>query len=162
MKYYLIGLPGCGKTTVGKELAKNLKFEFYDIDKMIKDEYGDIPSIFKEYGEEYFRNLETKMLQKLEEYDECVISCGGGIVEKTINKDYMNGLVIYLEVPLDEIKRRIGQNTSSRPLMKNNSVEDLYERRKNKYLSFSTFSIKNQIISTAIKEIKKESKKYGK
>lgn len=162
MKYYLIGLPGCGKTTVGKELAKTLKVKFYDIDKMIKDEYGDIPSIFKEYGEDYFRQLETNMLKKLQGYDNCVISCGGGIVEREINKDLMNGIVIYLEVPLDEIKRRLGQNSASRPLMKTNSVEDLYERRKNKYLMFSTFSIKNQIISSSIKEIKKESKKYGK
>ena len=90
--------------------------------------------------------------------DDVVISCGGGIVEREINKEYMNGIVVYLDASLKEINNRL-TNDSSRPLMATNSVMDLYKRRHQKYDSFKSFRIKNQIISKAIKDIKKETLK---
>ena len=135
MKYYLIGLPGSGKSTIGRELAHELKYKFIDTDKLIEGKYGNISNIFKEHG--------------------------GGIVEREINKSYMNGIVVYLDASLKEINNRLANDTS-RPLMATNSVMDLYKRRHQKYDSFKTFRVKNQIISKAIKDIKKETSRLCK
>lgn len=158
MKYYLIGLPGSGKSTIGRELAHELNFKFVDTDRLIEKKYGNISKIFKEHGESYFRDIETETLKGLMNLDDVVISCGGGIVEREINKEYMNGIVVYLDASLKEINNRL-TNDSSRPLMATNSVMDLYKRRHQKYDSFKSFRIKNQIISKAIKDIKKETLK---
>ncbi|MBS1477431.1 MAG: shikimate kinase [Acholeplasmatales bacterium] len=158
MKYYLIGLPGSGKSTIGRELAHELNFKFVDTDRLIEKKYGNISKIFNEHGESYFRDIETETLKGLMDLDDVVISCGGGIVEREINKEYMNGIVVYLDASLKEINSRL-TNDSSRPLMATNSVMDLYKRRHQKYDSFKSFRIKNQIISKAIKDIKKETLK---
>lgn len=158
MKYYLIGLPGSGKSTIGRELAHELNFKFVDTDRLIEKKYGNISKIFNEHGESYFRDIETETLKGLMDLDDVVISCGGGIVEREINKEYMNGIVVYLDASLKEINNRL-TNDSSRPLMATNSVMDLYKRRHQKYDSFKSFRIKNQIISKAIKDIKKETLK---
>lgn len=158
MKYYLIGLPGSGKSTIGRELAHELSFKFVDTDRLIEKKYGNISKIFNEHGESYFRDIETETLKGLMDLDDVVISCGGGIVEREINKEYMNGIVVYLDASLKEINNRL-TNDSSRPLMATNSVMDLYKRRHQKYDSFKSFRIKNQIISKAIKDIKKETLK---
>lgn len=163
MKYYFIGLPASGKSTIGRELAKDLKISFIDTDKYIEEKYGPIPVIFKEKGEAYFRDLETEALKELYELDNAVISCGGGIVERSINKEYMNGIVVFLDASLNEIKSRLGEDSaSSRPLMATNTIMDLYHKRHTKYEEFKTIKIKNQIISKAIKEIKKETSKLCK
>ncbi len=163
MKYYFIGLPASGKSTIGRELAKDLKIEFIDTDKYIESKYGPIPNIFKEKGESYFRDIETKTLKELYDLDNVVISCGGGIVERDVNKEYMNGMVVFLDVSINEIKSRLGEDSaSSRPLMATNSIMDLYHRRHTKYEEFKTFKVKNQIISKAIKEIKKETNRICK
>ncbi len=163
MKYYFIGLPASGKSTIGRELAKDLKIEFIDTDKYIESKYGPIPNIFKEKGESYFRDIETKTLKELYDLDNVVISCGGGIVERDVNKEYMNGMVVFLDASINEIKSRLGEDSaSSRPLMATNSIMDLYHRRHTKYEEFKTFKVKNQIISKAIKEIKKETNRICK
>lgn len=161
MKYYLIGLPGSGKSTIGRELAHELKYKFIDTDRLIERKYGNISNIFKEHGEAYFRDIESETLKGLMELDNVVISCGGGIVEREINKSYMNGIVVYLDASLREINNRLANDTS-RPLMATNSVMDLYKRRHQKYDSFKTFRVKNQIISKAIKDIKKETSRLCK
>ena len=151
MKYYLIGLPGSGKSTIGRELAHELKYKFIDTDKLIEGKYGNISNIFKEHGEAYFRDVESEILKSLMCLDNVVISCGGGIVEREINKSYMNGIVVYLDASLKEINNRLA-----------NAVMDLYKRRHQKYDSFKTFRVKNQIISKAIKDIKKETSRLCK
>lgn len=161
MKYYLIGLPGSGKSTIGRELAHELKYKFIDTDKLIEGKYGNISNVFKEHGEAYFRDVESEILKSLMCLDNVVISCGGGIVEREINKSYMNGIIVYLDASLKEINNRLANDTS-RPLMATNSVMDLYKRRHQKYDSFKTFRVKNQIISKAIKDIKKETSRLCK
>lgn len=104
MKYYLIGLPGSGKSTIGRELAHELKYKFIDTDKLIEGKYGNISNIFKEHGEAYFRDVESEILKSLMCLDNVVISCGGGIVEREINKSYMNGIVVYLDASLKRNK----------------------------------------------------------
>ena len=74
MKYYLIGLPGSGKSTIGRELAHELKYKFIDTDKLIEGKYGSISNIFKEHGEAYFRDVESEILKSLMCLDNVVIS----------------------------------------------------------------------------------------
>lgn len=162
MKIYLIGLPASGKSTVGKELAKKIKYEFIDLDqKIVADNNQTIDEMF-EIGEDYFRDLETKTLISVIDLDNAVISCGGGIVERDINKSYMNGVVVYLDCPLSEINFRLNRDTQSRPLSKTNSIYDLYNRRALKYDSFKDFKVESKIVSKTVKEIRKELKKYEK
>ena len=162
MKIYLIGLPASGKSTVGKELAKKIKYEFIDLDqKIVADNNQTIDEMF-EIGEDYFRDLETKTLISVKDLDNAVISCGGGIVERDINKSYMNGVVVYLDCPLSEINFRLNRDTQSRPLSKTNSIYDLYDRRALKYDSFKDFKVESKIVSKTVKEIRKELKKYEK
>ena len=75
----LIGYMGAGKTTIGKVLAREMGMEFYDLDNYIEDRFHQkIPDIFAEKGEEGFREIERKMLHEVAEFEDVIISCGGG------------------------------------------------------------------------------------
>ena len=87
---FIIGLPGCGKTTLSKMLAKYLNYNFYDMDLIIeKKEKMKISEIFKLYGEKYFREKESETLKELSELNNSVISTGGGIILAEKNRDIM-------------------------------------------------------------------------
>ena len=95
----LIGMPGVGKTTVGMEIAAQMGREFYDLDQMIVyDDGREIPQIFAEDGEEYFRQLEQKIVLSLANVTGAVIACGGGVVTREENYYALaeNGRVIFL------------------------------------------------------------------
>lgn len=163
MKYYLIGMPGSGKSTVGKELKKITKCELIDLDSYIEKKAGrKIQEIFKECGESYFRDLETEALKDLLDKDNLIVSCGGGIVVRSENKSLMNGIVVYLRVSLENLKIRLASENSQRPLMQTNTVEDLYQRRKELYEDFANIIISNNIVSKCAQEILKEAKNYAK
>lgn len=160
MNIFLIGLPASGKSTCGKELAKRLKYTFVDLDKYIEEKNNEkIPEIFSR-GEEEFRTLETKALKEVAAFDNQVISCGGGIVVKDINKTYMNGPVIYLDCPLKELDFRIKRDTTVRPVSKIIDIYKLYEMRKDKYDYFKDYTVKSLIVSNTVKEILKVIQKY--
>jgi shikimate kinase len=160
MNIYLIGLPASGKSTCGKELAKTLNYTFVDLDKKIeRDNNTTIPDIFKE-GEEAFRTLETKALKNVMNGQNQVVSCGGGIVMKEINKTYMNGPIIYLECPLSELEFRISRDTSVRPVSQKIDIKTLYNLRKDKYDYFKDYTVKSLIVSKTVKEILKVVNKY--
>jgi len=115
----LFGFMATGKTTVGKILAKKKSYGFVDTDQIIEDETGmKITRIFKEKGEEYFRNLEKETIQKVSKLDENVIACGGGAVLDPVNVEAlkMNGELVLLEASIEEIIRRT-RNDTSRPLL---------------------------------------------
>ena len=85
----LIGLPGCGKTTVGNLLSDKLNYEFIDMDFYIEKKQGKtIIELFKN-GEDYFRSIETKTCRELGEKGKTIISSGGGVVKKAINIEYL-------------------------------------------------------------------------
>lgn len=142
----LIGMPGCGKTTIGRLLANNLNMEFKDSDKIFTENvFPDISEYFAEYGEDKFRCEETKILQQLSKTDNCIISTGGGVVERTENKEILQhcGTVVFINRSPEDI---IGDvDTSSRPLLKDNrnKIFDLYERRILKYKDFCNIEIEN-------------------
>ncbi len=162
MRIYLIGLPASGKSTVGKELAKTLQYDFVDLDKLIVSrEEKTIDELFS-VSESYFRDKETEALKSCLEMKNTVISCGGGIVERENNKEYLDGIVVYLEAPLQEIEFRLKNDSTSRPVSKKINIYDLAKRRVDKYEDFKTFKVTSKIVSETVKQIKKGLKKYEK
>ena len=148
MKVFLIGMPGCGKTTLGKIAAKKLGMGFADMDKEIEKAEGkSISDIFEMYGEEYFRDAETKMLrgEVLGDEDK-IISTGGGIVVKEENIEILQNSgaeVIFIDRPPEYIEADI--ECSKRPLMKNgaDAVYKLYRQRYARYERACTTKIIN-------------------
>lgn len=156
MRIYLIGLPSSGKTTLGLRLKDELNLQYIDMDKYIEDKYNkDIPTIFKEYGETYFRLLEKLALKDFLLKDNLIISTGGGVIKDKTNKDLMDGEIIYLSVDLEELNERIKKQVDNeRPLLKTKSIYELYAERKELYEYFKTIEIENHDIDTSIKQIK--------
>ena len=82
---------GAGKTTIGRVLARELGLDFYDLDWYIEDRFHKkIPDIFAEQGEEGFRDIERKMLHEVAEFENVIVSCGGGTPCFFDNMEYMN------------------------------------------------------------------------
>lgn len=162
-RVYLIGLPGSGKSTASKQVAKNLHYKLVDLDTYIeKKEKMTISKIFQKYGEEYFRQKESEALAFFKDTPNLVISCGGGIILKKANKELMEGLVIFLNPPLEDIKLRLKRNDTTRPLLKTNSIETLYSQRIEKYNEFKDVEINETILSNVVSLILKEVAFYEK
>lgn len=160
MNIYLIGMPGCGKTTIARHLAQTLNYTYIDLDGMIeKDALMFIDDIFEKYGEATFRKLETQALTRLPEGHH-VISCGGGIVTQKQNKALMKGLKIYLDTDIEIIRKRL-ENDYQRPLLKKKSLDQLYNERYLQYVSFADVMISNdgsieKTVERIIEHLKKE------
>lgn len=124
----LVGYMGAGKTTVGKALAKALNLQFYDLDWYIESrQHKTVPQIFAERGEEGFRKIEYNMLHEVAEFEDVVISCGGGTPCFFDNMDYMNaqGDVVYLKAAPEVLYRHLLMGKTERPLLKGKSPEEL-------------------------------------
>lgn len=121
---------GVGKSTIGKRLAKMLSIPFYDLDTEIEKELKmDIPSIFSEKGESFFRMMEGKILENLCKKDQpCVISTGGGtpMGEANFNLMQVSGTTVWLDLPLKMIMDRVGQG-GNRPLLADKNLEEQRE-----------------------------------
>lgn len=124
----LIGMPGSGKTTVGKILAEKLGREFIDTDDIIKSENGDIPTIFEKLGESGFRNIEADVIKRVSALQGKVIATGGGAVLREENIDFLklNGKVYFIDRALEDITA-----TPDRPL--SNDRESLKKRYDERY-----------------------------
>lgn len=135
--FYLTGFMGAGKTTVAMKLGEKLQVPVFDIDQMIEETEGKtVANLFSQCGEEYFRSLETSMLQSINKLS--VISTGGGIVKNKENRDWMReyGIVVFLDCDPDVIWERI-QHDSTRPLVAGRKKEELvalYKERLPYYL----------------------------
>lgn len=125
---YLVGMMSSGKTTVGQILSEVLDYSFFDSDRLIERSVGGttVADIFKLHGESYFRDNETEVLQKLSSMQRQVVSTGGGAVIRPINWRHMQkGISVWLDVPLEELARRITSvGTESRPLLHNESGDN--------------------------------------
>lgn len=139
----LCGFMGCGKTTVGKELSTILNREFLDIDKIIEEKQNlKISKIFESFGEDYFRELENTTVSKICNLKNKIISLGGGTLEnpENLKKLNTNGIIFFLEVPLNTIKIRL-QNDTKRPLLKNQNIDSLFFKRLENYKKYADFTI---------------------
>lgn len=154
MKIYLIGLPLSGKTTISKELSKIYNLELIDLDEKFVEKFFNISQYIKKYGKDKFRYEETIILKKYLDYDNCIISTGGGIVENIVNKKYLNNYIIYLNISYDTFIKRIkNSNIENRPLLVN--YDKLYNDRLPKYKEFCNIEVDNNLdINTCINKIK--------
>lgn len=124
----LIGYMGAGKTTVGKALSKELGITFYDLDWYIESRMRKtVAQIFAERGEEGFRKIEHNMLHEVAEFENVIISCGGGTPCFFDNMDYMNqqGQVVWLKADPEVLYRHLLMARVERPLLKDKSREEL-------------------------------------
>ncbi|WP_293444974.1 shikimate kinase [Persephonella sp.] len=134
---YLVGFMGSGKSTVGRILAEKLNLNFVDVDQLIEEEKKmKISDIFKKKGEKYFRELERKRIKDLSKKENLVISTGGGLGANRENIELMKktGLVVWLDVSLDEIIKRC-KGDKNRPLLNQpyENLKKLYDSRKPVY-----------------------------
>ncbi|MGL4849317.1 MAG: shikimate kinase [Clostridium sp.] len=159
-KIFLIGMPGCGKTTMGKVLAKELKYNFFDMDDYI-EEMSDrsIKEIFDQ-SEEKFRDLETEACKRLLEKKRVLVSTGGGVIKRKENIALMKeGLVIFINRPIEKIIQDI--DVESRPLLNGGAEKlySLYNERIDKYLEACDIEVVNEgFIRDTIDTIKRELK----
>ena len=124
----LIGYMGAGKTTVGKALSKELGIIFYDLDWYIESRMRKtVSEIFAERGEEGFRKIEYNMLHEVAEFEDVIISCGGGTPCFFDNMDYLNqqGQTVYLKAEPEVLYKHLQMAKVERPLLKGKSKEEL-------------------------------------
>lgn len=134
MKLYLVGLPGSGKSSFGKELAREAKVPFIDLDQIIEREMGmPVSQLFTEKGEDYFRNLEAVTLRQQSKEPEFVMACGGGTPCFHNNMKFINdtGISVFLNTPIPEILNRLNSaEQQTRPLMADTTQESLEQKLK--------------------------------
>ena len=126
----LIGYMGAGKTTVGHALSKLTGMPFYDLDWYIETRmHRKVPQLFAEWGEEKFRRMEHNMLHEVAEFDQVILSCGGGTPCFFDNMDYMNqqGETIYLKASPEVLYGHLRVARVERPLLNNKTPEEMQE-----------------------------------
>ena len=133
MKIYLCGFMGCGKSRIGRELAKKTGMSFADLDAyIVEHEKMPIPEIFERFGEPHFRELEAKYIREMP--DNSVVALGGGAIinENTAKTAKQTGKVVFLDADFETCYGRI-KNDSNRPLAYNNpkeKVRELFDTRR--------------------------------
>jgi Shikimate kinase len=152
----LIGMPGCGKSTIGRMVAKKLGLGFCDLDEYIEQREGKIiPEIFKD-GEECFRQIEKASVAEVVKTCPSVIATGGGVVLNSCNIDVLkeNGIIFFINRPVEQIVS--GVDISNRPLLKKGreQVYKLYNERIGLYKKCCDFEIENHgCIENAVDKI---------
>ena len=159
----LIGMPGSGKSTIGKLLSEKLKYSFFDTDQEIeKREKNKIKNIFSIKGEDYFRSVETQVFNELVEKKKIVISTGGGLILNNLEKLKLS-FNIYLYCNIDVLIQRASRN-NLRPLLSQNTslqMTNLFNERKDIYIKIADITInatdnQNVTITEIIKKIKND------
>ncbi len=121
---------GCGKSTIGRQLARKLGYKFIDVDTYIEQsQQMTIPQIFESKGEEYFRTLERNSLHEIAASDNIVVATGGGLATKFDNMEYMNrsGITIYLKMDSSTLINRVQNSHTPRPLLDGKNYEEMKE-----------------------------------
>lgn len=150
MKLFLVGLPGSGKTTIGKNLAFILNIPFIDTDEIICErEKTSIEEIFKMKGEEYFRLYEKNVLQELIQLPDFILSTGGGLPCFFDNMEVINksGISIFLNVSPSIIGKRLwNTDNQNRPLLKGKTEESLLDYLELKHQERYPYYSKSKIV----------------
>lgn len=144
---FLIGFMGTGKTTIANSLKRKYDMQVVDMDSQIEeDEKTSIPDIFATRGEEYFRDLETKLIKDLKLQDNIVVSCGGGAVlrEENVLEMKKSGKVILLQATPETILKRV-KYSNNRPLLEGNKnvdyIRQLMDKRVDKYNQAADYTV---------------------
>ena len=130
IRIFLTGYMGAGKTTLGKALARKLNLSFVDLDWYIEERYHKtVSELFKERGETGFRELERAMLHEVAEFEDAIISTGGGAPCFFDNMDFMNrqGETVFLDVRPEALFRRLKVAKQQRPILQNKTDDELME-----------------------------------
>ena len=130
IRIFLIGYMGAGKTTLGKSLACRMNLRYIDTDHFIENRYRKkISDIFACEGEARFREIEHRILLEISEFEDVVISTGGGLPCFNDNMTLMNdkGITVYLDVPVEELAARLDVSKTVRPVLKKRSGSELME-----------------------------------
>jgi shikimate kinase len=149
MRIFLIGFMGCGKTTLGKKLAKNLNYNFIDLDTYIEKKTNKtITEIFENKGENSFRIIERESLMEVFKKDNIVISTGGGTpcFFNNMQEILVSGKAIYLKMKIKDLLERLETKKSQRPLIKNKSAKELESFIRNKLSERESFYKKSDYI----------------
>ena len=136
----LIGMPGCGKSTIGKAVADKLKKTYIDTDiEIVKATGKSIPQIFAESGEDGFRKIETQILAEFGAKSGLLIATGGGCVTRPENYPHLhrNGTMVWIKRDIQSLP------AEGRPLSKNGDLDSMYAIRKPLYESFADIVIEN-------------------
>ncbi|MBN4064156.1 shikimate kinase [Dehalococcoides mccartyi] len=147
---YLIGLSGTGKTRSGRRVAELLGWPFVEMDGVIEDRAGKpIPRIFEENGEDFFRNLESQILEEVAQRGGRIVSTGGGVPMRSTNRETMkaSGLIVRLSASPEVIHQRLVSSASQRgravrPLLGDDApVEKLRNMLKDREQAYSTANV---------------------
>lgn len=141
-------MPGCGKSTAGRQLARNLGWRFVDSDTEIEHEIGGpIRAFFDRHGEERFREIEQQVIERLSKPERLVLATGGGAVLRQQNRDAMTqpgNQVVYLRATPEDLARRLRHDTQ-RPLLQGGDplrkLRDLFRQRDPLYREVASFVI---------------------
>ena len=141
----LIGIMGCGKTTVSKLLSKELSMPVIDMDEYLEDKHQCTINDMFAISEDYFRDLESQACVDLSKLDGYIISTGGGVVKRKQNSDVLRqtGTIIYLDRPVDHIITDV--TTANRPLLKDGpqKLYQLFDERHELYLDACDYHVYN-------------------
>jgi len=164
MNITLIGMSGAGKSLVGKELAKKIKFDFIDIDKLIeKKSKLELQRIIEKLGKQKFLKLEERTVLDIDNTDNLVISSGGSVVYSQKAMKYLETIskIVFLDASLEDIKKRIPDFSKRGIVGLEDGLEKIFDERYELYKKYSDISIKipkifdlNSIINKIIKKLK--------
>lgn len=151
----LIGPMGVGKTTIGKKLAKRLEIPFVDTDLKVSAKYGDVPTIFKEHGEDFFRKVEEEAVAEALLLESVIATGGGAVLSAKNQRELAKATVVYLETDGRHIMSRLSKG--NRPLIKNgfDDWQRIYESRRATYeqLADITVNTSKQGLRSIVDEI---------
>lgn len=144
---FLIGFMGAGKSTIAMQLHRQYGREVLEMDQVIEEREGmRISDLFERHGEEYFRGLETRLLEELEGRENLVVSCGGGAPLRVCNVEAMkrSGWVVYLTATPETVLERV-KNSHNRPVIEKNKnvtfISELMGQRREKYEAAADLTI---------------------
>lgn len=151
---FVCGFMGCGKTTQGKKLAKEIGYHFIDLDDYISNQYDKtITELFKEVGEDEFRKIESKALQEcIQDNLKALIALGGGTpcFNDNLNLMKANGKIIYLKMDAEALYARLFNEKQDRPLIRDKANEEMLSYIENLLKSREVFYNQAQIITSGV------------
>ncbi|MEN9917866.1 MAG: hypothetical protein RL662_302 [Bacteroidota bacterium] len=158
-RIFLIGYMGVGKTTIGRDLAQSLNFEFIDLDHFIQIRYNKtIAQLFEDDGEAKFRKIESNLLKEVASFERVVISTGGGTPCFFDNMAIMNnsGITIYLKADAAVLAKRLNRCKEKRPLIKDKDENELLSFVSENLDKRRSFYNQAQIVSETTELVNKE------